>query len=367
VTKAKLPPGVRVRPDGRYEQRITLDGRRMSVYALTLKELKGNIERAVAEHAQAKHRAAHVTVGDYLNAWIAGRQSPPYAFNTLRKYRSTIAVHLIPRFGETLLLDLSPRDVERMTNELLMAGMGPKSVNAIRQTLSTALNDAVRDELVPRNVVALTKPPRMERHEVQPLTLEEAHRFLSAIRGDRLEALYTAVLAVGIRQAEALGLRWQDVDLRTGEVRLDVQLIRLPGRFALDRLKTPAARRRFYLPAPALDALRRHKERETAPHEWGLIFTTAKGAPIHGSSLRLWFHAHCERAGVPYQKFHDFRHCCVSLLIAQGVTPRHIADLVGHTSTHITMNVYGHIFDDARRDVAATMGRLLAPKEGAPG
>jgi integrase len=367
MTKPKLPPGVRVRADGRYEQRITLDGKRISVYALSLKALKGEVERVRNEHAQGQYRAAHLTVEDYLARWIEGRTSPPFAYNTLRKYRSAIRVHLIPRFGHLQLVDLAPRDVERMTAELLAGGMEPKSANAIRQTLSVALNDAVRDELVSRNVVSLTKAPRIERKEVEPLTLEEAHRFLAAIKGDRLEALYTAVLAVGIRQAEALGLRWQDVDLRTGEVKLAVQLQRLPGRFDLPRLKTPASRRRFYLPAPALDALRRHKECETTPHEWGLIFTTEKGEPIHGTTLRVWFHQICARAQLPYQKFHDFRHCCVSLLIAQGVPARHIADLVGHTSTRITQDVYGHIFDDARRDVAATMGRLLTPKSDARG
>jgi integrase len=253
-----------------------------------------------------------------------------------------------------------------MIAELLAGGMEPKSANAIRQTLSVALNDAVRDELVPRNIAALAKPARVERKEVEPLTLEEAHKFLAAIKGDRLEALYTAALAVGIRQSEALGLRWQDVDLHTGEVRLDVQLVRLPGRFSLERLKTPASRRRFYLPAPALDALRRHKERETTPHPWGLIFTTAKGEPIHGTTLRLWFHLHCERAGLPYQKFHDMRHCAVSLLIAQGVPARHIADLLGHTRTSVTLDTYAHIFDDARRDVAATMGRLLTQNTDKP-
>lgn len=362
MTKAKLPPGVRIRPDGRYEQRLTLDGTRVSVYAKSAKELKAAVETRRQEHAQGKQRAAHVTVEDYLTAWIDARKSPPYAYNTIRKHRSAITVHLIPRFGKLLLTDLSPRHIEAMLADLLGAGMEPKSANAIRQTLSVALNDAVRDERVSRNVAALAKPARVERKEVEPLTLEEAQRFLVAIRGDRLEALYTAALAVGIRQSEALGLRWQDVNLETGEVRLDVQLVRMPGRFALERLKTPASRRRFYLPAPALDALRRHKGRETTPHEWGLIFTTTKGQPIHGTSLRLWFHMHCERAGVPDQHFHDMRHAAASLLIAQGATLVEVADLLGHSSIRIVEQVYKHIYDGQRRRVADLMTTALTPQ-----
>ncbi len=361
MTKAKLPPGVRIRPDGRYEQRLTLDGVRVSVYAKSAKELKAAVETRRQEHAQGKQRAAHVTVEDYLTAWIDARKSPPYAYNTIRKHRSAITVHLIPRFGDLLLANLSPRHIETMLAALLGAGMEPKSANAIRQTLSVALNDAVRDEIVPRNIAALAKPARVERKEVEPLTLEEAQRFLAAIRGDRLEALYTAALAVGIRQSEALGLRWQDVNLDSGEVRLDVQLVRMPGRFALERLKTPASRRRFYLPTPALDALRRHKEREQTLHPWGLIFTTAKGEPIHGTTLRLWFHMHCERARIPDQHFHDMRHCAASLLIAQGATMKEVADLLGHTSVRLTERIYIHQYEEQRRRVADMMGKALTP------
>jgi integrase len=102
----------------------------------------------------------------------------------------------------------------------MFTGLSPRTVAYIRTVLRIALNRALKWGLVARNVAALTDPPRQERTERQPLTPEQARTFLKAVEGDRLEALYRVGLALGLRLGEALGLRWEDVDLDTGTLRI---------------------------------------------------------------------------------------------------------------------------------------------------
>jgi integrase len=111
---------------------------------------------------------------------------------------------------------LTPLHVQEMINARLAAGFSGKSVAYMHQVLRTALGLATRWDLVSRNVARLVDPPRIERKPINPLTPDEAREFLGAVRGHRLEALFSVALALGLRQGEALGLLWDDVDYVAG-------------------------------------------------------------------------------------------------------------------------------------------------------
>ena len=132
----------------------------------------------------------------------------------------------------------------------------------VHAVLRNALNEARRWKLVGQNVAQEVDGPRLERHEIQPLTPTEAQVFPATVRGDRLEALYTVVLALGLRQGEALGLRWGDVDLEDGLVHVRHQLQRIRGEITLVPLKTAGSRRTIALPGSVADGLRQHRQRQ---------------------------------------------------------------------------------------------------------
>jgi integrase len=155
---------------------------------------------------------------------------PKCAHNTYVSYRVDVQCHILPHLGRYPLSQLEPRHVRTMLNALRQEGLAAKSVVNVRTTLRAALHQAERDGLVQRNVAALTDPPKYVRTEVQPLTPEDAARFLDAIRGDRLEALYTVALSLGLRRGEVLGLRWQDVDLDRRRLQVRVQIQRVDGK-----------------------------------------------------------------------------------------------------------------------------------------
>jgi len=183
--------------------------------------------------------------------------------------------------------------------------------------------------------------------------------------------LYSVALTMGLRQGEALGLRWSDVDLDIGSLRVEKQLQRVGGELQLVELKTRLSRRALLMPASIVASLREHRcrqleDRLAAGGKWleaGLVFTTADGKPLEGSTVTRHFHDHLERAGLPQRRFHDLRHSCATLLLVQGVSPRVVMDVLGHSDIGMTMNTYSHVIPELRRDAADRMDDLLGGPE----
>jgi integrase len=199
-------------------------------------------------------------------------------------------------------------------------GMGSCHLHGI---LRSAPNQTVKWELVRRNVATLVKPPRVEKVRRQVLDLDQACAFLFAMKGDRLEALYTVGFAIGLRRAEALGLLWEDIDLASGKVTIQRELLRINGRLQLvPYAKGQSSLRTITLPAQALEALKEHRRRQLEGRlamgdEWsdhGPVFTTGKGTPLDSDNVLKYFQRVLKRSGLPHQRLHDMRHvwrpCC---------------------------------------------------------
>ena len=146
-------------------------------------------------------------------------------------------LHIAPGLGKYQLAKLTPPDVRTFLNLKASSGLAPRSVQYLRAVVRRALGQALKDGLVHRNVAALVDSPRVERHEIEPLTPDQARTFLAATRGDRLETLYTVALALGLRQGEALGLRWEDIDLDGRTLTVRKQLQRISGKLVLTEPK----------------------------------------------------------------------------------------------------------------------------------
>ncbi len=234
-----------------------------------------------------------------------------------------------------------------------------------------ALGQAERWGLVTRNVARLAEPPRVPRRDVRPLTPDQARIFLDAIRGERLEALYIVALGVGLRQGQILGLGWEDVDLEGSVLTVRHALQRVDGRLVLVEPKSATSRRVVALPAFVREALRAHRTRQLhdrllAGSRWhddprALVFTTTVGTPLDGIAVTRRFQAHLAGAGLRRQRFHDLRHACASLLLAQGVSPRVVMETLGHSQISLTLNTYSHVIPALGRAAAERMDEALGP------
>jgi integrase len=323
------------------------------------------------------------TVAEFLTAWLEKYKATTRRPNTVRGYASKINTYLIPALGSVPLSKLTAQQVQTFVNDALRQHtrpkkdggatrpLAPRTVRATYAILHAALETALKWGLVARNVADLIDPPRVPKHEVVPLDEAEAHRLLDALKGDRLEALYTVAMAIGLRQGEALGLQWRDIDFGGRAIRITTALHRQQGEYLLDEIKRPTSRRVIPLPAYAVAALRAHQTRQEAERDglatwgnvWGLVFTTQVGRPLNGSYVTHAFQRHVARAGLPRQRFYDLRHTCASLLLAMGLHAREIMEILGHSQISLTMETYSHVMKSSLRRGADRMDRFLRTGE----
>jgi integrase len=202
---------------------------------------------------------------------------------------------------------------------------------------------------------------------VQPLTPAEIRLLLEHVEGDRLEALYVLALATGLRQGELLGLGWPDVDLSAGVLTVRRSLQRVNGVIDFVEPKTLRSRRTVSVPASVGDLLRRHRQRQAGERlkagsvwqENDLVFTTGTGRPLDGTNVTRRFQRLLAAAGIPQRRFHDLRHSCATVLLAQGVAARVVMEILGHSQILVTQNTYTHVLPEMHRDAARLMDGFL--------
>jgi integrase len=345
--------------------------RRKTVYGRTRREAAEKLNGAVRAHddgvlpADADRR----TVGQYLEWWVTTVVPPSVRPTTARSYATNVRRHLIPEIGEIQLAKLGPADVQAMINAKLASGLRPRTVQYIHAVLRRALGHAERWGLVGRNVAKLVDGPRVVRPEVVPFTPDEARLFLKAARESRLYALYAVAITVGLRQGEALGLHWQDVDLDAGTLRVRTTVQRIGREVLFLPPKSARSKRVVGLPPVCVEALRAHRRQQLEQHmaagpEWqdlGLVFTSRVGTPVDARRQARDFETVCTRAGLGHRRMHDLRHTCASLLLAQNVHPRIVMEVLGHSQISLTMNTYSHVLPSLLRDAANLMETMLRP------
>jgi integrase len=370
------------RADGRWCAVVDLgwaDGKRKRkyLYGETRAEVAEQLTKTLRDKAQGLPVATErQTVGRFLERWLQDSVKANVRPRTFESYELTVRLHLTPTLGDIRLEKLSPQHVQTMLNRKLKDGLAPRTVAYLRVVLRRALNQALRWGLVARNAAALAEPPRVPRHEITPLTPEQARALLDVAKGERLEALYTVALALGMRRGEILGLRWQDVDFdaRTLQVRQAIQ--RVAGKLTdsgagglrASEPKTERSRRKIAMPETIARALRMHRvrqleERLAAGAAWqdtGLIFVSTLGTPLEPKALHRDFKRLLAKAELPSSiRLHDLRHSAASLLLAQGVPLRTIMELLGHSSITLTADTYSHLMAPTMREAADKMDALL--------
>jgi integrase len=358
------------RKDGTWYGYVTLDrGRRKWYYGKTRIEVAAKVAKGVRAAIEGVPiPPERGTVGQFLQEWLDGTAKTKVRPSTYRSYQDLVRLHIAPELGKVRLNRLTPTQVQTVLNGKLASGLSPRRVDYIRAVLRIALNEALRWEMVGRNVAALAHSPRVPKREVEPLTQEQARSLLDKVRGDRLEAVYSVALALGMRQGEILGLTWDDIDFENRVLHVRHSLQRGPAGFTLVEPKSNRSRRPIGpLQSDLIDTLHRHRtgqaqERLAAgrwDEEWGLVFTTPTGRPLHSASVTHAFQAHLATAGLPRKRFHDLRHTSASFLLAQGVSPRVVMEILGHSQISLTLDTYSHVSSSLQGDALATLTKVL--------
>ena len=306
------------------------------------------------------------TVADYLDTWLATRDETGTSPHTPRSYRDTARLHITPRLGDVDLADLTTRRVKAFMRSMMMAGYAESTVGHARAVLSAAMGQAVADGLIESNPVEPI--PTLARGSTgATLDLDQARRLLHQVAGDRLEALYAISLALGLRQGEALGLRWSDIEFPSRRVHVRRQLHRVDGEWTLAPFRQRAPRT-LRLPVFVADALRRRRriqEREEtkAPEfaEWDLCFTRTDGQPIHVATLRKALLRHLRDAGLPPMRWQGLRDTTEALLVDAGYAWMRLRGFLDQIRASRRAEFYEQELPLVVNDVAELMDGLFGP------
>lgn len=328
--------------------------------------------KVLEKMARTKHAAltgmlgepSKLTVAQFLTRWLEDAARPAIREATYRQYEGLIRVHITPRLGGVALTKLTPAHVQGLLGEMQRASNGAKVRLLVYQVLSTALKQAVRWNMIPRNVCEAVIRPRVPRNEMQALTSEQTQRLLDAALDGRLHALYALLVSTGARLGEALGLTWPCVDLKRGTVEIRQQLAEVRGKLWLQEPKTKSARRTVDLPAFVAKALRDHEERTKAEgtllNDQLLVFTDSEGGAIRKSNLRRRsFEPLLKEAGIPHVRLHDLRHTAATLALKAGVPLHVVSRMLGHSRVSITADIYAHVLPGQGKDAARIMDAVF--------
>ena len=250
------------------------------------------------------------------------------------------------------------------------SGLSSRTVQYIHVTIHKALKQALNDGLVPRNVAEAVKPPQVRREEIEPLTPEQTKRLVEFVSEDRLAALYVLAVTAGLRQGELLGLKWEDVDLDHGILRVKRTLSGIKdGKPVFGTPKTAKGRRSVKLTAKAVEALEKHRERQIEEcnqlvklwRDCDLVFPTRVGTPISRHNLvTRSFKPLLVRAGFPDIRFHDLRHTCATLMLVVGTNPKVVQEMLGHANVSITLDTYSHLLRNMQGEAVGRLDNLLS-------
>ena len=295
---------------------------------------------------------------------------PRLRARTHHDYSYVVEQYIKPELGRFKLSALRANNVRKSYNQLAERGLGSQVIRQAHAVLHTALERARKDKLIAVNPATTAKEdalPRREKKEREWLKPNHARRFLEAAAGDRFGALWHLMITGGLRPAEGLGLKWQDIEGEGVHVRRSL-IERGAEEMHFAEPKTERSRRYVTLPASTMAALDAHrkkqvKERLKAGDKWeckDLIFATRTGGPLQQRNVRRNFKRVLKTAELPPMRIYDLRHTTASLLLASGENIKTISERLGHSDVSLTLSVYSHLLNTAQRSAADKMETIVS-------
>lgn len=387
-----LPPG----PNGRRRAK-TVSGHSRSEVVDKLRIARQDIDAGVRLMAREVP-----LVQDWLRTWL-GVAARTCKDSTLASYEVDVNQYAIPSIGAIRLDRLTAEDVERLYDQLYDRGLSTSTVSGLHRTLRAAFNEAVRRSWMVRNPVKNARPRKVTEREIVPLSLEETQRVIEVAKTHRNAARWTVALALGLRQGEASGLRWGDVDLdrKTIHVRRALAPLRWQhgcaptggtascgelsgakcpqrkgGGLKLVEPKSTAGTRLVSVPESLVAELASHRiaqaaERLKVGADWVgpppgsdecFVFTNSRGGPIGPKQDWLQWSAILDEAGVDHRRVHDARHTAATFMLVLGVESRVVMATMGWSSMAMIQR-YQHVVPQLRDEVAGRMESLLFTPE----
>ena len=369
---------IRKRKDGRWEGRYTAghDANGKAIYknvlGKTQAEVKEKLKRAIEENKGLDIvKAGQYTLGQWMDVWFENYAKLKVRPSSHQTYRGYIDNHIKPHVGSIPLSKLTSLDLQKLYKMLLAEGridriesknqpkgLSAKTVRNINQIISSALNLAKEQKLIYSNPAEACALPKVEHREMKTLPVEQLTSFLREAKETGVYEMYYIELATGLRRGELLGLKWDDIDMTNGTIRVQRQVARIDGEIVEAPLKTKNSYRTVSIGADAIEVLK--EQRKKVDREIEYVFPSPNGGPISPDSVLNMLHRVLERAGLPKIRFHDLRHTFATLALQNGVDIKTVSGMLGHFSAGFTLDTYAHVTTSAQKEAANTMGNVLS-------
>lgn len=340
---------------------------------VTVKGKRADAEAELARLLNETHRGvlpdtSKGTLAAYLQSWLDGKELSP---RSVEQYRDIIERQINPVLGKVELQKLRPVEVKAWLGGLRGRDgrkLHARTVRHAYRVLHAALAEAVKLDMIARNVADAVTPPKIEAAEVEILDADQIAAALDALSGSRLYPIAVLALASGARRGELLALRWQNVDLERAIIKIEHSLEQTKAGLRFKSPKSKYGRRSISLPPSAVAMLYRHRKEQLEirmalgmgkPDADALVFCNHDGTPISPNSLSVTWGATIKQAGLPDVTFHALRHTHASALIAGKLDVVKISRRLGHSSPVITLSTYAHMFDNEDDGAAAAIEKVL--------
>jgi len=370
---------IRKRPDGRWEGRYTLGydpktGKQQQkyVYGKTQKEVRQKLTQIASEVDEGNYlEPSTMKFGAWLEMWLETYVVPAKKPYTVSSYENICRKYLIKHLGRLPISQLNAFQIQQMYNTLLLDDkLSPKTIKNIHGVLHNALRQAVKLQMIKTNPSEMCDLPRAYRKEIQPMEQEDIVQFLKALQEEKYARLYKVTLFTGMRQGEVLGLTWDCVDFENCTLYVNKQLQKsqkVGGTYVL--VPTKNSKGRIVTVAEAvMDILREEKEwqehnREIAgsawQNDWGLVFTNEIGGHLCHFTVYRRFKEVVKEIGLPKERFHDLRHSFAVVSLESGDDIKTVQANLGHATASFTLDVYGHVSQNMRRQSAERMNKFI--------
>ena len=285
---------------------------------------------------------------------VRNRSGDPYKPSAIRSYEAALRDHIVPRLGRRRLADVLHRDVQRIADDLLAEGRDPSTIRNALMPLRVIFRRAVEDGDLALNPCTHLRLPAVRGRRERIASPEEARRLLAALP-ERDRPVWATALYAGLRRGELMALRWDDVDLARGVIRVE-RSYDDKGRVEIEP-KSRAGRRTVPIVGALRDVLVVYKASQG--RDRGLVFASSAETPFVPSNLwrraqRAW-----KRSGLDPIGLHEARHTFASVLIAAGVNAKAITTYMGHASIQTTYDLYGKLMPGSESEAAALVDAYL--------
>ncbi|MCM3079598.1 site-specific integrase [Brevibacillus invocatus] len=311
------------------------------------------------------------TLESYLQFWLENHAKSTLRTSSYTNHETVINSRIIPALGKVELDKLTPIQVTKYLTELQKEDLSADYVKYIHAVLKKAINQAVKWQLIPKNIMDHVDPPRLTAKEIITWTPEQANEFLSYAEKDKYYIAFVLAIYTGMRRGEILGLRWKDIDFEQAKISIQQTLYRPANQgIIFQEPKTKSAKRRIAIPQFVLQELKRHKARQNKFRlEYGagyedhdLVVSYDDGRPQDPRNLLRHYERITKKSGLPPIRFHDLRHTHATMLLQMGEHPKVVSERLGHSRVGITMDVYSHVMPDMQKDAADNFEKMMKQK-----